>query len=201
MMMTNFLLHPTDVYTNNSSTIALVHASLLLMLVEAVLKICFRGFRSYARSFRNQVDLGITLGCVSAGIGAALYESEYDVNGFTIMVRVLLLFRVILFPRNLRFFFVNHSLKRFARLMRRICAKTLTLGIVFLCLGYFFATLGQFLFGGLIDKSPTGPHYDALTSSRYAVAGYWGLNFNDFMSSCITLFCCLHVSDFDLITT
>jgi hypothetical protein len=107
-----------------------------------------------------------------------------------------------MYPRNIRYFFENRGLKRFARLLRRILSKTLTISIVFLCAGYVFATIGLFLYGGLINKSPiSNEHYDQLVTSRYGVAGYYPLNFNDFMSACITLFCCLHVSDFDIIAS
>jgi len=32
-------------------------------------------------------------------------------------------------------------------------------------------------------------------------AGYWDLNFNDYASGFVTLFCALHVSDWDVITS
>ena len=69
-----------------------------------------------------------------------------------------------------------------------------------MCILYVFASIGTFAFGGLINRDPSGPRYEALMGSRYAADGYFPLNFNDFTSSIITVFACLHVSDFDVIT-
>lgn len=80
--------------------------------------------------------------------------------------------------------------------------KIYTLSIAFFCVSYVFASIGVFCFGGLIQKgSDNNPHYQALQDSRFAQNGFWGLNFNDFTGAFMTLFCCLHVSDFDVIAS
>jgi hypothetical protein len=155
-----------------------------------------RGYSTYRRSFRNQLDSTITIGAFIAVLGATAYQG---VSFFTIMRRVLLIFRLFWLPRNLRYVFESKGIKKFAKLCWRIVGKTMTLGVVFLCILYAFAAIGTFAFGGLINRDPSGPHYEALMSSRYASDGYFPLNFNDFMSSLITVFACLHVSDFDVI--
>ena len=73
--------------------------------------------------------------------------------------------------------------------------------MVFLCITYLFASIGVLAFGGAINKTPSDPRYDALMGSRYGQAGYFGLNFNDFLSAWFALCSCLHVSDFDLVAS
>eukprot|EP01035_Chromulina_nebulosa_P020606 gene20606-26717_t len=45
------------------------------------------------------------------------------------------------------------------------------------------------------------PYYDKLVTSNYGLNGFYTLNFNDFPSGFVTLFSCLHVSDFDVIAS
>jgi hypothetical protein len=137
----------------------------------------------------------------------SLYENTQEQNsgkenGFTISIRVLQMVRIVLFPRNLRHLTNSRDIRRFKRMMRRVFRKLYTLGIVFLCVGYVFASLGTLCFGGLINRSPdNNPYYEELMASAFGKSGFWALNFNDFMSSCFTLFSCLHTSDFDVIST
>eukprot|EP00992_Anisonema_acinus_P002450 TRINITY_DN10705_c0_g1_i1.p1 TRINITY_DN10705_c0_g1~~TRINITY_DN10705_c0_g1_i1.p1 ORF type:complete len:399 (-),score=21.17 TRINITY_DN10705_c0_g1_i1:26-1222(-) len=48
---------------------------------------------------------------------------------------------------------------------------------------YFFAGLGSYTFGGLLRRSAT-----QLIGTTYAASGYYAINFNDFLSSVVTLF-------------
>jgi hypothetical protein len=87
-----------------------------------------------------------------------------------------------------------------SRLLRRVLTKTLTLGIVFMCTGYAFASLGEMVFGGAI-RTDLAQTNDAFARSTYASNALFTLNFNDFCSAVLTLFCCLKVSDFDVIAS
>eukprot|EP00981_Chlorochromonas_danica_P006556 scaffold1431_cov167-Ochromonas_danica.AAC.16 len=129
----------------------------------------------------------------------AAFSSLYDVNTATMMIKIFLMVRLILLPRNIRFF-ANYSgqVTKFARLIRRVLVKIATLAIVFLCTGYMFASFGMLFFGGVIQKIGGDPN---LYTSPYAQDAYWSLNFNDFLSASMTLFSCLKVSDFDVIAT
>lgn len=98
--------------------------------------------------------------------------------------------------RNLRK--LLRYISQLGRLMRRVFAKIFTLGIVFLCAGYLFASLGLFIFGGAISYTENS---SAFLASTYYQNNFYTINFNDFASACITLFCCLKVSDFDVIAS
>jgi hypothetical protein len=202
MILSNIFINSKNAYRQTATSVAIAYTVVEIVTAEVAAKVLVRGWSSYKRSFRNRLDFPLAIGAFICMIGSIGCRSVGRVNGFTILMRVLLMLRLFMYPRNIRYFFENRGLKRFARLLRRILSKTLTISIVFLCTGYVFASVGLFLYGGLIDKSPvSNSHYDQLVTSRYGIAGYYALNFNDFMSACITLFCCLHVSDFDIIAS
>jgi Na+-transporting methylmalonyl-CoA/oxaloacetate decarboxylase gamma subunit len=103
--------------------------------------------------------------------------------------------------RNLqRFKRYRRMIAAIGRLLRRVMSKTLTLGIVFLCAGYTFASIGEYSFGGAIRYDLASVNAD-FAESTYAESTLFTLNFNDFGSAALTLFCCLKVSDFDVITS
>jgi hypothetical protein len=130
-------------------------------------------------------------------IGIRGQSNIYDITYFTIILRILLWLRLIAIIRNIEI----SGVIRFTGLIYRILSKTLTLGSVFLSIGYIFASLGQLIYGGKINLSLTSGYYDELQSSGYGASNYYDFNFNDFTGSFVTLFCVLHVSDFDVITS
>jgi len=202
LVTVNLSMHGRDLHSFTRTNMAVVNTLIVIVIFEACVKLMVRGGVAYKRSFRNRIDFVVAAGALVSWFAAACYGPVSHVNGLTIAVRVFLLLRLFLFPRNLRYWFEKRGLKRFARLMRRVLAKTLTLGIVFSCTGFFFATVGLYAFGGTVGLTPaSNPQYDALIDSSYGQQNFYALNFNDFMSACITLFCCLHVSDFDTIAT
>ena len=202
LIIINFCFHMEDNYTPTKLSVPFAMTTVLIIVLEALAKILVLGVNGYKRSFRNRVDFVIALSALVCLIGAVSLGSVTHINVFSILMRLLLLIRLIVVPRNLRYFFKSRRLQRFSRLLRRILSKILTLSIVFLCTGYVFATIGLYAFGGVISTTPaSNPHYEALVESSYGQNNFYGLNFNDFMSGCITLFSCLHVSDFDTIAT
>ncbi|CAE7357251.1 TPC1 [Symbiodinium natans] len=64
------------------------------------------------------------------------------------------------------------------------------LGMVLLCTFYFFATIGEPLFGGRIYKG--NPQLDG---SSFAASHFWALNFNDVPSGFVTLFSLMVVNN------
>eukprot|EP01032_Pedospumella_encystans_P016984 gene16984-19355_t len=202
LIIINFSFHLEDNYTPTKLSVPFAMTTVLIIVLEALVKILVLGVNGYKRSFRNRVDFVIALCALVCMIGAVSLGSVTRINAFSILMRLLLLIRLIVVPRNLRYFFKSRRMQRFSRLLRRILSKILTLSIVFLCTGYVFATIGLYAFGGVISTTPaSNPHYEALVESSYGQSNFYGLNFNDFMSGCITLFSCLHVSDFDTIAT
>lgn len=202
LILTNIVINSRNSYHQTNISITVAFTAVEIIVFEALCKIAVLGYAGYRRSFRNRIDFAIASTAAFSVVAAGCYQPLKSVNGFTIILRIALMLRLFLFPRNIRYFFESRGLKRFSRLLRRILSKTLTLSIVFLCTGYFFATVGMFLYGGKINRSPEGnSRYDDLVTSRYGEAGFYPLNFNDFMSASITLFCCLHVSDFDTVAS
>eukprot|EP00913_Durusdinium_trenchii_P029651 g27792.t1 len=63
-------------------------------------------------------------------------------------------------------------------------------GLLLFLVYYIFATVGVQLFGGLIDV-----HNPNLDHTGFAEAQYWPLNFNDFLSALVTLFCLMVVNN------
>jgi hypothetical protein len=129
------------------------------------------------------------------------HNNAKQVDGPTIAIRCLQMFRLVSIPRDLQVLLITQSSIKITKLLRRIFLKIYTIGVFFCCGSFFFATIGVFCFGGLISKSSSDVNYDELLNSEYGQNGYWSLNFNDFISAFVTLFVCLHVSDFDVIST
>ena len=59
----------------------------------------------------------------------------------------------------------------------------------------------SFTFGGLIRLDESDPNYDSMMNSFYGQNQFWKINFNDFTGAFITLFCLIHISDFDVIAS
>lgn len=199
LLMISLLVNREDVFHPTTSSITITIVIVIAYAFEMIAKLIVRGYSKYVRSFRNMVDCTITILSILSLIVASAKSSLYDINPSTMALKILLMVRLVLLPRNVRLL-VDYSqqMTKLARLIRRVIGKITTISIVFLCTGYIFASLGILLFGGKIRKVG-GP--DDLYSSDYAIDGYWPLNFNDFASASMTLFSCLKVSDFDIITT
>ena len=186
-----------NIYTMNNTKFHLLNFTISMMIIELILKSFVKGFKVYLRIFRNQYDGLISLLSLIMIIGIRGQSNIYDITYFTIILRILLWLRLIAIIRNIEI----SGVIRFTGLIYRILLKTLTLGSVFLSIGYIFASLGQLIYGGKINLSLTSGYYDELQSSGYGASNYYDFNFNDFTGSFVTLFCVLHVSDFDVITS
>ncbi len=68
--------------------------------------------------------------------------------------------------------------------------------VVLLFVAYFFATLGQLLYGGNINRDPSNPlSYALLGATDFTGSAYWPNNFNDMFSSMNVLFNLLVVNN------
>lgn len=190
--------------TNNVKGYAKISASIfifiiLLMISEMVFKLSTLGWKAYRLRWRNKIDGSITvLLIILTIIGAALTDARMN----TIVTRVVIMIRVLLFPRNLHTVFPSYGFKNVTRSLRGIVRSIYILGEVFLCMFFAFSSIGILLFGGTIAKiSECTANYDAINYSPFGQNGFWALNFNDFPSAFVLLFACLHVSDFDVIAS
>jgi hypothetical protein len=66
----------------------------------------------------------------------------------------------------------------------------------FISFYFTYTQLGVLLFGGSVTRPGDNAELDA---SRFGHENYYILNFNDMIAAFSTLFCCLRVSDFDVI--
>eukprot|EP00033_Pygsuia_biforma_P006507 GCRY01007295.1.p1 GENE.GCRY01007295.1~~GCRY01007295.1.p1 ORF type:complete len:227 (+),score=67.50 GCRY01007295.1:129-809(+) len=110
---------------------------------------------------------------------------------------VTLLIHLILVATLLR---LARLLSRFTtyRVVFRVITKLVPAFIeaaaMLLMIFYIFAVLGLQLFGGLIRLDNA-----ALSGTTFATSGYYVLNFNDFASALVTLFCLLVVNNWYII--
>eukprot|EP01038_Epipyxis_sp_PR26KG_P004464 gene4464-6313_t len=205
IIVANLLYNRKDLYSHNSLSAIFTVLIVFIFIIEAAVKIVSRGFKKYFSVLRHRIDGFITIAMILLLIVGVTWGSflkpNKTVDSVTILMRVFQTFRLILLPRNIPVFAVSESGIKITRIIRRIFTKIFTLSIIFVCSGYLFASLGVFVFGGLIAKSVDDPSYDRILQSPYGQNQFWSLNFNDFLSAVVTLFVCLHVSDFDVVTS
>lgn len=160
------------------------------------------GHRNFVKYLRNRVDLFIFISFLFVVIGlAATKENAPLYAGIAVYGQLTEILRVLLFPRLFRPLLPEGSYRQLNVAVRKIIRSVYTLMVVFVCTFYAMCNIGVIVFGGKVSTSPTSPHYEALNASQYGINNFWTLNFNDMPSAFVTLFCCLHVSDFDVITS
>lgn len=197
LLILSFSLNVDDLYTPTRSSLGLSVLICILTSLEAMLKMLVYGPRVYFRSFRNKLDFILTVVLFASLVIDAIAFRTHQVNFWTLTGRIAMMARLLLLPRNLRLVFTGQrQMLRLNKLLRRVFSKILTLGIVFLCVGYAFATVGVIAFGGGIRYSNTNVDFQ---SSTFVENDFYTLSFNDFASACMTLFVCLKVSDFDVV--
>lgn len=188
-----------NLYNPTRSFVLLIILTLFVYSIEMIIKIVFRGLSDYFRSYRNRFDFCMTLilffGIIIDSSIKLLYSNDF----FTFICKIVYLLRIFFYPRNIRLLLSNHrDINKIAKLLRKILSKLYTLTMVFFCVAYSYANIGCYLYGGVINKQSSNTHF---LNSQYVENDFWSINFNDMMSSLSTLFICLHVSDFDVVTT
>lgn len=174
-----------------------------LLLFELLGRLAVDGYRGYMIVESRKVNAALTIFYTAAMIVScrSMFCTGYNSRPAQVVQLVVQVIRLACFPRNFwRFAWNPRRVYLAMQLFRRILRRMYTLGIVFICIMGIFALSGMAAFGGLVNTDPNSYSYEVLESSAYAADGYWALNFNDLPSSLVTLFCCLHVSDFDVIT-
>lgn len=146
----------------------------LLWTCEMVVKMFLMGLRGYASNYKNLFDATITI----VGLIASVL-SELDLVGNK-LVRVIMIFRSLrllrLFSRMKKFRMI------FATLVQLIPIFTALLGVLVFQY-YIFGLIGIRVFGGLLNTENP-----ALHGTAFEAASYFPNNFNDFGSTCVTLF-------------
>lgn len=193
-------------YVETITTHLITRIIISVYAVDIIFKNLAYGFKNYFNSTRNQLDFVITvaLGVTSSldyVINNAGTTTNESVSKLDIAIRAILMCRLILYPRNLQYLFPSSGFYKMGRIIRRIGRKIYTLSVLFICIIFMFCSCGVFLFGGTMYTSPLGGDvYHAISITEYGKSNFYDLNFNDFPSALVTLLCCAHVSDFDVIT-
>jgi len=153
------------------------------------LKIYVLGFERFwnIHAVRNRFDFFNVYGIFIAELGALILvaQSQGHVPGW--VAKTVILLHI---TRSLRFLKYIEPIRFIGRLLVDLAPTYYRTGMLLVLVFYFYATVGQQWFGGLVYTSNP-----ALKGTDYANAGYWAFNFSDFLSSMVTLFCLMVVNN------
>lgn len=186
-----------DIFFQSNEPLRILNLLLLVVfLIELLGGVCALGFKSYQLRVGHRVNATLTFVYISACL-LSLYSS-YGIFP-AVLQGIVQVIRLIIFPRVVFVFFPDR-MATVGKLLRKVIRRMGSLAVVLICSWYLFAVVGVYLFGGLVNQSTNIASFKALRGSVYGRNQFWDLNFNDMPSALVTLFCCLHVSDFDVIT-
>jgi len=161
----------------------------VVYVLEAMLKIMVQGWKRYSESGRNIFDFSITLMAVLAS-AYVYYPNAYSNSQlirFVIMARVFRLGRLL---------FAMKTFQMFGTISIDILPAASNVFMILLFIVYFFASIGVFLYGGLITRDPANPlSFVLLEADDFVDNNYWANNFNDMMSGMNVLFNLLVVNN------
>jgi Ca2+-binding EF-hand superfamily protein/membrane protein implicated in regulation of membrane protease activity len=203
LMLADLALTP-DIYSLHSvkKYYGIKIAALCFLAFNTLATYVVRGHRNFMKYLRNRVDLFIFASYLFVVVGFACTENNAPLYaGIAVYGQLVEIWRVLLFPRVFRTLLPEGSYQLLNVAVRKIIRSVYTLTVVFACTFFAMSNVGVLVFGGKVSTSPTSQNYVALNASQYGINGFWTLNFNDMPSAFVTLFCCLHVSDFDVITS
>jgi hypothetical protein len=204
-MYSRLTIEPS-IYVETITTHLIVRIIISVYVLDIIFKKLSYGIKNYFNSTRNQLDFIITvaLGITSSldyVINKAGTTNNESVSNLDVAIRTILMCRLLLYPRNLQYMFPSSGFYKIGRVIRRIGIKIYSLSVLFVCISFMFCSCGVFFFGGTMSKLPLGwDKYHATSLTEYGKNNFYDLNFNDFPSALVTLLCCAHVSDFDVIT-
>jgi len=176
--------------------------ALLLMfffILEFFLKVFLLNFGPYMRDVRNLMDLAVGGMMFVFLLGGSSTNSLFQgkVNFWSIGLDIVEMLRMLLYPRNVACFASPVNGIAWKSVLATIGKLSFAFAEAFTCVGFTYAQIGLLLFGGDIPK----PGVNAvLDKSPFGQNNFYILNFNDMTSSFFTLFCCLRVSDWDVVT-
>jgi hypothetical protein len=203
LMLADLALTP-DIYSLHSVRryYGLKITALAVLGLNSLVSYVAWGHRAFMKKTRNTLDLFIFSSFLFVVVGFALTKDNAPLYaGIAVYGQLIEIVRVLLFPRVLRALLPQNSYRLLVHAIKRIIRSVYTLYVVFVCAFFAMCNIGMFVFGGRVNTSPAFKYYEALNTSQYGLNDFWTLNFNDMPNAFVTLFCCLHVSDFDVITS
>jgi hypothetical protein len=186
-----------------------IHRNLVIImcsffLFEFFIKWLFLGIKLYFQDFRNRMDFGISVATVViliiglfTGIFSSIDLSRTQRN-ISNALEIITLLRLLLYPRNIACFANPVKGISWNTVFSTVGKLVFTFAECFICVGFTYAQVGCWLYGGLI---PVANINYKLDRSPYGQNNFYTLNFNDMPGSLYTLFSCVRVSDFDTITS
>ena len=151
-------------------------------------KVAGLGGRAYWQQYRHRFDGLVT----HASLAAAAYVYYPNAYNNPVLVRYVVMLRLLRLGRLIvalpEFQVIGESF------LNMLPAAGKLFKVLF-CLCFLFATVGAALFQGRINCDPHGPEFAKLRPTDFYANGYLPLNFNDYESAFVTLFCILVVNN------
>jgi len=181
-------------------------AVLALISVEMFAKVIVNSWKAYIRSRSNKANAFIValLICDLIAVGIAAPYNSQHYHTLVLSTRFTCMVRSLLVPRSIVYIFPAVNFHAFVTTIEVIVRKVFSITVAFFTIGYAYACFGVTIFGGAICKTVEGhpelvcSTYDKVSATAYGQSSFYPLNFNDIPSALVTLFSCLHVSDFDV---
>ena len=145
------------------------------------------GFSAIGRRFRTQIELAcyITLLYVVSDFAYELYKDIHQV--FSYLFKYEQYFEMIIFLRLAKTIELLEELEQIrvvVQTLKRMVEPITSLTCVIFLMYYIYIVIGMSYFGGLITKDA-----DVYSSCNLPTSsGYYLVNFNDFLSSIVSLF-------------
>mmetsp|Transcript_93240 Transcript_93240/g.240975 ORF Transcript_93240/g.240975 Transcript_93240/m.240975 type:complete len:760 (-) Transcript_93240:232-2511(-) len=197
LAQTHYLMDGSTTTLAHSKTHFVLFGLTLFYAAITTLKMHLRGLTAFWRSepVQNRFDFfnafpSLILECVSMVDISLSQRAGHPPSGWLLKTVVLLhimrTFRLIKHVRPLRYI---------ANFVVQLAPTYYRMGMLLLLLYYVYTLLGVHFFGGLIY--PTNP---ALQGMPFAASEFWDINFNDFPSGMVTLFCIMLIAQWNNIT-
>ena len=178
---------------------SLVATLMLLFLLEFLVKWFILGINPYFRDLRNSTDFlagVLMLVLVVAGDAKNKLFSKSD-NFWSLSLSMVEMLRLLLYPRNVACFASPVNGVAWKNVMSTVAKLSFSFAEAFTAMGFTFAQLGVLLFGGAIPRAGVNAILD---NSPFGHNNFYILNFNDMTSAFFTLFACLRISDWDVVS-
>ena len=115
------------------------------------------------------------------------------------IIKVMMVVWIILYLTKVKYFLESTYRKQLGCELNKIAVNLFNILKLFFLMAYLFSLIGILCFGGLISKDSENKKYLDLNKTAYSHNEFYPLNFNDILSSLVTLFSCLVVSSFDIV--
>jgi len=160
----------------------------VIYVLEAWSKIMVLSWRRYTASPRNVFDFVVTFSAVLATC-YVYYPNAYSNSR---LIRYIIMARVL---RLARLLFMLKPFQLIAKISLEIIPMASHVIMLLFCILYLFASLGVYLYGGMITRDPNNALSYMVLGTDFSENDYWANNFNDMISGLNVLFNLLVVNN------